>query len=133
MNFAISFIFIVEFVLGFTTNNNNALFVPRSIFNKGINRFGGNASILYRQPSALNAQKSQANVIDEGSLEEIDVNGEIRNNNAEAGSSSKQNDLRIFGLSLTDPQDLITIFLSAVIIFNVGDLVLYYLGKIFAK
>ena len=43
----------------------------------------------------------------------------------EAAASKK-----FFGLSLTDPQDWITVFLSGVILYQTIDLVMFYGGKL---
>jgi hypothetical protein len=40
--------------------------------------------------------------------------------------------IMVFGLNLKDPQDLITIGLTGLIVYNTVDLVMYYAGKLFA-
>ena len=39
----------------------------------------------------------------------------------------------LFGLSVTDPQDWITVFLSGVIIYQTIDLIAFYGGKLFTN
>ena len=57
---------------------------------------------------------------------EEDLN--IQNINTDTNNDDK---IMVFGLNLKDPQDLITIGLSTLIIYNTADLAVFYFNKLF--
>jgi len=48
---------------------------------------------------------------------------------ASKAAAKSSNSLKIFGLSITDPQDILSLLLIAVITLNMGDLLAFYIMK----